>query len=145
MNPENTLNYLRWLNRLDPRVELNDATTEAWGRALAAFDPRLVKEVTLTYTQQTKDKPTVAEIKKLCSAEKRRISELEAQFAARSIDPHKKPLGAWKAKYPGRWEQCKAEGAAMRDNDLTARNIPLDHRQDTEGLNIIHAPHPRMV
>ena len=145
MNPENTLNYLRWLNRLDPRVELNDATTEAWGRALAPFDPRLVKEVTLTYTQSTKDKPTVAEIKKLCSAEKRRIAELEAQFAARSIDPHKKTLAAWKAKFPGRWEQCMSEGAAIRANDLTARNIPTDPRQDTEGLSIIHAPHPRMV
>lgn len=145
MNQVETLDFMRWLNRLDPRIELNDATAEQWGRGLSSFTKRLAQEVTLTFTERTKDKPTVAEIKKLCSAEKRRISELEAQFAARAIDPHKISLASWKAKHPGRWERCMAEGAAQRDNDLAARNIPLDHTRDTAGLNIVHAPHPRMV
>ena len=128
MNQAEIIDYLRWLNRLDPRIELNDATLEAWTKSLSSFTYRLAKEVTLTYTERTKDKPTRDEIKKLCSAEKRRIIDLDTHRAARSINPQKITLAAWKAKYPGRWEQLKAEGAAMRDRELAARNIPTDPR-----------------
>lgn len=145
MTPEDTGKYVIWLNQLDPRVEHNPASVEAWHRALKPFDPRMVKEITLSYRETTDKKPVVSEIKRLCSAEKQRIKELNEAFAARAIDPHKITLATWKQRHPGRWEDLREEGARLRDRDLTKRGIPTDPRLITPDLNFIYAPHPRMV
>lgn len=145
MNPENAAAYVKWLNELDPRVENSPTHIEAWHRALKPFDPRLVKEVTLSYRETTDKKPSVAEIKRLCSMEKQRIKELDAAFAARAIDPHKITLATWKERHPGRWEELQHHGIQERRRDLTARGIPTDPRALTSGLDITYAPHPRSI
>lgn len=145
MTPEETIWFVDWLNKLDPRVENNDPSIEAWHRALKPFDLRMAKEITLSYRETTDKKPVVSEIKRLCSAEKQRIKELNEAFAARAIDPHKITLATWKQRHPGRWEDLREEGTRLRDRDLTQRGIPTDPRLITPDLNFIYAPHPRMI
>lgn len=145
MTPEETIWFVDWLNKLDPRVENNDPSIEAWHRALKPFDLRMAKEITLSYRETTDKKPVVSEIKRLCSAEKQRIKELNEAFAARAVDPHKVTLATWKERRPGRWEELQLLGKQERRRDLEARRIPADPRQHTSGLDIVYAPHARSV
>ncbi len=109
MNLPETEAFLIWLNQIDPRVEPNDASAEAWQRALAKYPAALCREVALDWTAKNSGAPRPAPIRDLVKSQWEHHLRLESRKLLTN-DPTKISFVEFKKRNPGRALAAYQEG-----------------------------------
>lgn len=125
MDHKQTIAMLTWINQVDPRVMLNEASAETWAYAMRSTDPAVAKQAVL---EHYKANESIAASPGAISKRARNIAtSREAGDRAMALEPAKAPrhpLG-WRARNPELWdrlfEQGKREGNEERRRATEAR------------------------
>lgn len=120
----------------DGRVSMSELSLSVWCDALegrAAVDAQAA--VRQWYAEERQGPPTAASIKKMTiSAQTSREAKARALTAGSRSSDGKMTRAEWKAKYPGRWEELRAQGAA----EQAAKFAPVDeYLSDFGGLRVV--------
>lgn len=118
MDHKQTIAMLTWINQVDPRVILNEASAETWAYAMRNADPAVAKQAVL---EHYKANESIAASPGAISKRARNIAtSREAGDRAMALEPAKpfKHPMSWRARNPELWdelfEQGRIEGNAER-------------------------------
>lgn len=123
MNKQETHVFLTAVNQNDPRVEPSPYAVSVWQEQLEKLTPAQADAAYKAFVRRSDDKPTARQIRLIAQS----LEEASrAQASARQIthDPAKITFAQWKAKYPGRAEQCWRDGVAAVQGLDTASRMP---------------------
>lgn len=117
MDHKQTIAMLTWINQVDPRVMLNEASAETWAYAMRSTDPAVAKQAVL---EHYKANESIAASPGAISKRARNIAtSREAGERAMALEPARAPrhpLG-WRARNPELWDQLFAEGVRQGNED----------------------------
>lgn len=138
MNLQETHAFLTAVNQNDARVEPSTYAVSIWQEQLKEFTTAQADEAYRTFAKRTDDKPTARQIRLIAQAHQ---DTAKAQASAKSIthDPTKIPFAEWKAKYPGRAQQCYEQGrqAAAHAKGTTYTPLPEPPAWATTNASLI--------
>ena len=110
MDYKQTIAMLTWVNQVDPRVMLNEASVDVWAYSLRSTDLAVAKQAVL---EHYKANESIAASPGAISKRARNIAtSREAGNRAVAIEPAqpvKNPL-SWRARNPELWDQLFEEG-----------------------------------
>lgn len=126
MDHKQTIAMLTWINQVDPRVMLNEASAETWAYAMRNAAPDVAKQAVL---EHYKANESIAASPGAISKRARNIAtSREAGDRAIALEPARPPrhpLG-WRARNPELWdemfEQGRVEGNRERERAAAARS-----------------------
>jgi hypothetical protein len=122
MDHKQTIAMLTWINQVDPRVMLNEASAETWAYAMANIPPDVAKQAVLEhYKAHEQYAATPGAISKRAANIK---TSREAKQAALEppAAPFKHPM-SWRARNPEEWDRLMEQGRMERQADLKARGL----------------------
>lgn len=124
MDQRETIAMLTWINQVDARVHLNQASAETWAYALRAVDSAVAKQAVLEHYKAHES------IAATPGAISKRAGHIRTSREAgqRAIEPPRNrvrhPL-SWRSRNPDEWdrlfEQGRAEGNELRAAATRAR------------------------
>jgi hypothetical protein len=110
MDHKQTIAMLTWINQVDPRVMLNEASVETWAYAMRNAAPDVAKQAVL---EHYKANESIAASPGAISKRARNIAtSREAGNRAAALEPAqpvKHPL-SWRARNPEEWDRLFEEG-----------------------------------
>jgi len=122
-----TIAMLTWINQVDPRVMLNEASVDVWAYSLRAVEPAVAKQAVLEHYKANES------IAASPGAISKRAGNIRASREAgqRAIDaapqPVKHPL-SWRARNPELWDQLFEEGRRQGNEE---RRRATERREGT--------------
>ncbi|MDQ5860677.1 MAG: hypothetical protein M3536_00240 [Actinomycetota bacterium] len=122
MDHKQTIAMLTWINQVDPRVMLNEASAETWAYAMRNIPTDVAKQAVLEHYKAHES------IAASPGAISKRAANIKASDEARqaALEPPPGPWKdpeTWRARNPEEWDRLKAEGREARRADLQARGI----------------------
>lgn len=120
MDHKQTIAMLTWINQVDPRVMLNEASAETWAYAMGNIPPDVAKQAVLEhYKAHENIAASPGAISKRAANIK---TSREAKQAALTPPPtaYKHPM-SWRARNPEEWDRLMEQGRQQRIADLQAR------------------------
>jgi len=120
MDHKQTIAMLTWINQVDPRVMLNEASAETWAYAMANIPADVAKQAVLEhYKAHEQFAASPGAISKRAANIK---TSREAKQAALEppLPPYKDP-NSWRVRNPEEWDRLKEQGRLERENDLRKR------------------------
>lgn len=133
MNEEQVVHCLTYLSQLDPRVQINDATSDLWFYAIEALSMDQVVWVIRDY-YATAQPNSVGGVPSLTPATlKHRLFAMRERTESkqRALEPppkHTKP-SSFRASSPEEWDRLMAKGRDDRRAELARRGIGLTQFQ----------------
>lgn len=117
MDHKQTIAMLTWINQVDPRVMLNEASAEMWAYAMRNVEPAVAKQAVLEHYKAHESIPaSPGAISK--RAGNIRTSRDAGQRAIEAKPSAVRHPSSWRARNPGLWdrlfEQGREAAAALR-------------------------------
>lgn len=133
MNEEQVVHCLTYLNQLDPRVQINDASSDLWFYAIEALPADQVVWVIRDY-YATANPNGVGGVQSLTPATlKHRLRDMrertESKQRALEPPPRAKAPESFRARNPEKWDALVAKGRDDHRADLERRGIALTEWQ----------------
>ena len=128
MDYKQTIAMLTWINQVDPRVMLNEASVDVWAYSLRSVEPAVAKQAVLEHYKAHDG------IAASPGAISKRATNIRASREAgqRAIDaapaPVKHPL-SWRARNPELWDQLFEEGRRRANEE---RRRATEAREGTQ-------------
>lgn len=132
MDQRQTIAMLTWINQVDPRVMLNEASVELWHYSLRAFEPAVCKQAVLEHYKANES--VAASPGAIAKRAGYVRSARDAFQSATAIEPAPTPqqqnatdgkrIMSWRQRNPEEWDRLVKQGAADRKADLEARGLP---------------------
>jgi len=124
MDQKQTIAMLTWINQVDPRVMLNEASAETWAYAMRTVPADVAKQAVLEHYKAHENIPaSPGAISKRAGYIK--TSREAGQRAIEAKPKYPKHPSSWRSRNPELWdqlfEQGRAEGNAMRRTATEAR------------------------
>ncbi len=121
MDHKQTIAMLTWINQVDPRVMLNEASAETWAYALRNIPGDVAKQAVL---EHYKANESIAASPGAISKRSANIkNSREAKTSAITAGPIVKHPNSWRSRNPEEWDRLFEQGRQSRIADLTARGI----------------------
>ena len=117
MDYKQTIAMLTWINQVDPRVMLNEASVDVWAYSMRSVEPSVAKQAVLEHYKQHEH------IAASPGAISKRAGYIKSSREAgqRAIEaspkPPKHPL-SWRARNPGLWDRLFEEGRRQGNEEL---------------------------
>lgn len=128
MDHKQTIAMLTWINQVDPRVMLNEASAETWAYAMQNIPADVAKQAVL---EHYKAHESIAASPGAISKRAGNIkTSREAKTSAITAGPPVKHPNGWRARNPEEWDRLFAQGREQ-GNAERARNGA--HRGVREG------------
>lgn len=120
MDHKQTIAMLTWINQVDPRVMLNEASAETWAYAMSNIPTDVAKQAVLEhYKAHEQFAASPGAISKRAGNIKT-SREAKQKALEPPLPPYKDP-NSWRARNPEEWDRLKEEGRQSRIADLKAR------------------------
>ena len=121
MDHKQTIAMLTWINQVDPRVMLNEASAETWAYAMRSIPADVAKQAVLEhYKAHENIAASPGAISKRAGYIKTSREAGQRAIDAAPAEPVKHPLG-WRARNPELWDELFEQGRRERQADLRAR------------------------
>lgn len=129
MNEEQVVHCLTYLSQLDPRVQINDATSDLWFYAIEALELDQVIWIIRDY-YATANPNSNGGVPSLTPATlKHRLIAMRdrAESKQRALSPpaHVKSPESFRERFPDKWAALIVKGRDDRRADLARMGIPL--------------------
>ena len=120
MDHKQTIAMLTWINQVDPRVMLNEASAETWAYSMRNIPPDVAKRAVL---EHYKANESIAASPGAISKRSANIknSRDAKQNALEPPAPAFKHPNSWRSRNPEEWDRLVEVGRQERIADLTAR------------------------
>ena len=120
MDHKQTIAMLTWINQVDPRVMLNEASAETWAYAMSNIAPDIAKQAVLEhYKAHEQFAASPGAISKR-AANIKTSREAKQKALEPTPAPFKNPM-SWRARNPEEWDRLMEQGRQSRLADLKAR------------------------
>lgn len=120
MDHKATIAMLTWINQVDPRVMLNEASAETWAYAMSSTPADVAKQAVLEhYKAHEQFAASPGAISKR-AANIKTSREAKQNALEPPLPPFKDP-NSWRARNPEEWDRLKEQGRQQRQDDLRAR------------------------
>ena len=122
MDHKQTIAMLTWINQVDPRVMLNEASVDVWAYAMSNIPGDVAKQAVLEHykaTEQVAASPGIISKRANAIRNSREAKQNALEPPAR---PFKHPM-SWRARNPEEWDRLMEEGRMARQADLRARGL----------------------
>ena len=116
MDYKQTIAMLTWINQVDPRVMLNEASVDVWAYSMRSVDPSVAKQAVLEHYKAHEG------IAASPGAISKRATNIRASREAgqraieASPEPPKHPL-SWRARNPAEWDRLFEEGRRLGNEE----------------------------
>jgi hypothetical protein len=121
MDHKQTIAMLTWINQVDPRVMLNEASAETWAYAMRNVPQDVAKQAVL---EHYKAHESIAASPGAISKRAANIkTSRDAKTSAIEALPPMKHPSSWRSRNPEEWDRLFEEGRQQRKADLEARGI----------------------
>ncbi len=121
MDHKQTIAMLTWINQVDPRVMLNEASAETWAYAMRNIPTDVAKQAVL---EHYKANESIAASPGAISKRSANIkNSRDAKTSAITAGPPVKHPNSWRFRDPEEWDRLFEQGRQARRDELTARGI----------------------
>ena len=121
MDHKQTIAMLTWINQVDARVMLNEASAETWAYAMRNIPSDVAKQAVL---EHYKANDSIAASPGAISKRAANIkNSRDAKTSAITAGPIVKHPNSWRTRNPEEWDRLFEQGRQQRRADLEARGI----------------------
>lgn len=120
MDHKQTIAMLTWINQVDPRVMLNEASAETWAYAMSNVPTDVAKQAVLEHYKAHESIAASPGAISKRAANIKTSREAKQQALTPTPAPFKHPM-SWRARNPEEWDRLMEEGRQARIADLRAR------------------------
>lgn len=123
MDHKQTIAMLTWINQVDPRVMLNEASAETWAYAMSNIPVDVAKQAVLEHYKAHESIAASPGAISKRAANIKNSREAKQQALEPAPAPFKHPM-SWRERNPEEWDRLMEEGRQARIADLMARGRP---------------------
>lgn len=120
MDHKQTIAMLTWINQVDPRVMLNEASAETWAYAMRNIPSDIAKQAVLEHYKAHESIAASPGAISKRAGNIRTSAEAKVQALEPPAPPYKNPM-SWRQRNPEEWDRLMAQGREERRQDLIAR------------------------
>jgi hypothetical protein len=120
MDHKQTIAMLTWINQVDPRVMLNEASAETWAYAMQTTPADVAKQAVLEHYKAHESIAASPGAISKRAANIKTSREAKQKALEPPLPPCKDP-NSWRARNPEEWDRLMEEGRLARQADLRAR------------------------
>lgn len=120
MDHKQTIAMLTWINQVDPRVMLNEASAETWAYAMRNIPTDVAKQAVLEHYKAHESIAASPGAISKRAAHIKASDEAKQSAITATPDVVKNPM-SWRARNPAEWDRLMEEGRLARQADLKAR------------------------
>lgn len=120
MDHKQTIAMLTWINQVDPRVMLNEASAETWAYAMRNIPTDVAKQAVLEHYKANESIAASPGAISKRSANIKNSRDAKQNALEASPAPFKHP-NSWRSRNPEEWDRLVEVGRQERIADLKAR------------------------
>jgi hypothetical protein len=120
MDHKQTIAMLTWINQVDPRVMLNEASAETWAYAMQTTPVDIAKQAVLEHYKAHESIAASAGAISKRAANIKNSRDAKQAALEPPLPKFKHPM-SWRARNPEEWDRLMEEGRQARQADLRAR------------------------
>jgi hypothetical protein len=120
MDHKQTIAMLTWINQVDPRVMLNEASAETWAYAMRNIPTDVAKQSVLEHYKAHESIAASPGAISKRAAHIKASDEAKQSAITATPDVVTNPM-SWRKRNPAEWDRLMEEGRQVRIADLKAR------------------------